>query len=249
MSGVTSKQYSPAALIDPRPNGYLHIAAEIDPPARPGPVRPTNKIRETLTLLAPTLAQLSTAPEVTSVEAFRAAAFPPLAALPIPDRHRDAARRYDLIVLIQTRDPSELDAIDDTPGYAELQQVLHTRARHVTITPARNVKRIADVPAGDSLHLFNHFLAEDPSALDQWDQLAGWYQQEMGLTNSEVLAPLKPDSTPFAFINHASWNLSVPRFIVRQLSHPSFRTYVIANLRANQIGTLPYLYRPIPAPR
>jgi hypothetical protein len=46
-----------------------------------------------------------------------------------------------------------------------------------------------------------------------------------------------------AFINHASWNMSLPRFISRQLSRRTFRSFVIANLRGNEIGSLPYLYR------
>ena len=65
----------------------------------------------------------------------------------------------------------------------------------------------------------------------------------MRLRNSEVLAPIDPSSTPFAFINHASWNMALARFVSRQLSRRSFRSFVIANLRDNDIGSLPYLYR------
>jgi hypothetical protein len=65
----------------------------------------------------------------------------------------------------------------------------------------------------------------------------------MRLTNSEVLAPIDQPSTPFAFINHASWNMALPRFISRQLSRRSFRTSVIANLRDNDIGSLHFVFR------
>jgi hypothetical protein len=116
-------------------------------------------------------------------------------------------------------------------------------ARSVIITQARNARRIADVPSAQRLHLFNHSLAEDTSALDVWDYVAGWYQQEMRLRNSQVLAPIEPDGSPLAFINHASWNMSLARIISRQLSRRSFRSFVIANLRNNEIGSLPYLYR------
>jgi hypothetical protein len=37
--------------------------------------------------------------------------------------------------------------------------------------------------------------------------------------------------------------MTLPRFIARQLTRPSFRTFVLANLRDNDIGSLPYLYR------
>jgi hypothetical protein len=86
-------------------------------------------------------------------------------------------------------------------------------------------------------------LAESAGALDLWDYVAGWYEQEMRLRNSEVLAPIDPHSTPFAFINHASWNMALPTFIPRQLSRRSFRTFVIANLRDSDIGSLPFLHR------
>jgi hypothetical protein len=31
-------RYTPAALMEPRAFGYVHIAAEVNPPQRPGPV-------------------------------------------------------------------------------------------------------------------------------------------------------------------------------------------------------------------
>jgi hypothetical protein len=37
--------------------------------------------------------------------------------------------------------------------------------------------------------------------------------------------------------------MALARFISRQLSRRSFRSFVIANLRDNEIGSLPYLYR------
>jgi hypothetical protein len=67
----------------------------------------------------------------------------------------------------------------------------------------------------------------------------------MGLTNSEVLAPIEPETTPLAFINHANWSLPLAQFIQRQPSRRAFRRFVVANLRANAAGALPYLHRPI----
>jgi hypothetical protein len=115
------------------------------------------------------------------------------------------------------------------------------QARGVTITLAGNARRIADFPAGGKLHVFNRLFAEDRWTLDVWEYLAGWYQQEPGLRNSEALAPIQPDSAPLAVIRHVRWNMSLPRFISRHCR--AFHSFVIANLRVNDIGSLPYLYR------
>ena len=115
------------------------------------------------------------------------------------------------------------------------------QARGVTITLAGNARRIADVPAGGKLHVFNRLFAEDRWTLDVWEYLAGWYQQEPGLRNSEALAPIQPDSAPLAVIRHVRWNMSLPRSISGH--RRSFRGFVIANLRDNNIGSRAYLCR------
>jgi hypothetical protein len=237
------QRYHRASLVEPSRSGYVHIAAQIDPPSRPGPAIPSRARNETLGLLSRSRSRLVQEHPEWEVDLFRAVGFPPLDTLPIPERYRSVAAFYDVVVLIKTADTAELSSLSEDAAYQALLEVLHRQASSVTLTEARNARRIADVPSNQRLHLFNHFLAEDLGALDVWDYVAGWYQQEMRLTNSEVLAPIEPDSTPFAFINHAGWNMSLPRFIARQLSRRSFRSFVIANLRDNEIGSLPYLYR------
>jgi hypothetical protein len=239
-------RYHRASLIEPSQSGYVHIAAQIDPPTRPGPAPATRARNEALARLSRERARLAQQHPDWSVELFRAVGFPPLDSLPIPERYRSAAAFYDVIVLVKTTTTAELPSLSEDAAYQAMLDVLEQRARSVTITQARNARRIADVPPEHKLHLFNHFLAEDAGALDVWDYVAGWYEQEMRLKNSEVLAPIDPHSTPFAFINHASWNMTLARFITRQLTRPSFRTFVLANLRDNDIGSLPYLYRHLP---
>jgi hypothetical protein len=237
------ERYHRAALIAPSKSGYVHIAAQIDAPSRAGPALPSRVRNEALGLLGGARSRLAQEHPGWDVDLFRAVGFPPLDALPIPERYRSVAAFYDVIVLIKTGTTAELTSLSEDPAYQAMLASLDRRARSVTITEAHNARRIADVPSSERLHLFNHFFAEDASALDVWDYVAGWYQQEMRLRNSEVLAPIEPESTPFAFINHASWNMSLPRFISRQLSRRTFRSFVIANLRGNEIGSLPYLYR------
>jgi hypothetical protein len=238
-------RYHRASLIEPSPAGYVHIATAVDAPARPGPSRLTARARELLALQGPVLQRLAANPDVHSLSVYRAIGFPPLAAFEVPERYNAAVARYNVEILIESTRVDALASFQDDPAYLELLSLLRARAIEPVITVGHNVRRIADVPANGRLHLFNHFLTDREDALEVWDYLAGWYQREMRLTNSEVIAPNDPETTPFAFINHASWNMSVARFIARQLSRRSFRSFVIANLRANDIWALPYLYRPV----
>jgi hypothetical protein len=234
-------RYRPAALVEPSPNGYIHIAAEISPPGRPGPAGSSPARTRTLAALGPLIRDLAGGSPTLSAELFTAAGFTPQ---PIPERYRGAVGRYDVIVLIKTPTVADLPAVTADPSYQRLLEVLHAHARRVTVTRARNARRIADVPAAARLHLFNHFLTANDAALAVWDYLAGWYQQETGLTNSEVMAPIEPDSSPFAFINHAGWDIGMARFAALQVVRRSFRSFVIANMRANEMSSLPYLYHP-----
>ena len=92
------------------------------------------------------------------------------------------------------------------------------------------------------LFLFNYFVADDAAvALQLWEHLAGWYAVETGLDNSTLLEPL--GDADYVFVNHARWDDSLPRFLFRQLTKPSFRTYLLANLQANRTRAMPILYR------
>src|SRR5262249_7188865 len=95
-------RYHRASLIEPSPSGYVHIAAQIDPPTRPGPARPTRARSEALARLSREGARLAQHHPDWSVELFRAVGFPPLDSLPIPERYRGVAAFYDVILLIKT---------------------------------------------------------------------------------------------------------------------------------------------------
>ena len=116
---------------------------------------------------------------------------------------------------------------------------------------ARCRKRVGDVDkTRQGLFLFNYFVADDAAvALQLWEHLAGWYVVETGLENSTVLEPL--GEADYVFVNHARWDDSLPRLILHQLTKPSFRTYVLANLQANRTVAMPILYQLAspPAPR
>ena len=68
-------------------------------------------------------------------------------------------------------------------------------------------------------------------------------QVETGLDNFTVLAPLEGEASNFIIINHAPWDGSLVSVLARQLAKKSFRSYVLGNLDANQLGALPVIYR------
>jgi hypothetical protein len=99
---------------------------------------------------------------------------------------------------------------------------------------AKIVNPIARVSAGSA--------AEDPGvALDLWDYLAGWYAAETGMNNSTLLGPVS--TADYVFINHARWDLPLPVFTAKIFGKRTFRSYVLASLRANHTAAMPILYR------
>jgi hypothetical protein len=151
--------------------------------------------------------------------------------------------RYDVVVLVETTSPEMNGEVQAAEPYKLLVEALRDAARDVHMMAARCVKRVGDVDkTRQGLFLFNFFVADDPAvALQLWDYLAGWYAVETGLRNSTVLEPL--GQADYVFVNHARWDYGLPRFLLHQLAKPSFRTYMLANLRANRTGAMPILYR------
>ena len=174
---------------------------------------------------------------------FQAVAFPPFQALPA-DELPGQVLRYDVVALIAAASDEALAAAEADPSYQAFVTTLRAKSADFFATRTRNAKRIATVPPSDRLHLFNFFHSNNPAALEVWEYLAGWYQQEMNMENSEVLFPVDPGSSPFTFVNHASWDVGLARFVARQMSRSTFRSFVIANLSASHMGSLPLLYHP-----
>ncbi len=127
---------------------------------------------------------------------------------------------------------------------ATLANLLRVGGRRTAAFAARNVRRIADVDASrDGLFLFNHFVADEVEpALPVWEQMAAWYAAETGLDNSMLLQPLEGEASDYVFVNHARWDMSLPRFVFTQFSKPSFRTEVLAKLREHGMVSMPVLY-------
>ncbi len=237
-------RYSKVHLIEPAPLGYLHLAADVQAPHRPGPVlrrsRDKHQLLGVLKWQAKQVAQLDTVERVTVYDAI---AFTPPAG-DIKNRPMRPAW-FDVAVLVETAAPGMAREVRAAPAYQALAGTLTEQARRVHQIAARNVRRVGDVDKSrPGVFLFNYFAGDDPGlAVELWDHLAGWYEVETGLDNSTLLAPLEGEESDYMMINHARWDHSLPLFMARQLPKRTFRSYMLANLRAHHLTAMPVLYR------
>lgn len=234
-------RYGRAPLIEPPPLGYIQVAAAVEPPSRgPLPGRSPRKqaLLATLKSLARQLERLETVEKAT---VYRAILVPPPAGY--AKEKASHVARHDVVLLIETTSPEVIDEVQRTEPYKLALEAVTGATSDVLVMTARCVRRIGDVDkTRQGLFLFNYFVADDPEvALELWDYLAGWYVVETGLRNSTLLAPI--GDADYVFVNHARWDESLPRFMVRQMAKPSFFTYMLANMRANRTGAMPLLYR------
>jgi hypothetical protein len=235
-------KYAHVALREPPPTGYLYLAGEVEPTYGPTPIpRSTSRKAALLGRLKACAGRLAGVDDVTRATVYTAAMIPPLG----QDAKRTSAvrARYDVTVLVETSTVNALPAVQASPDYQELQAALAEAAGSFITMPARCLRLVADVDKSrDGLFLFNHFVShkDQTEAVDLWEHLAAWYAAETGLDNSTLLGPLQ--ATDYVFVNHARWDRHPARFALQQLTKPSFHNYVRANLRANQIVSMPILY-------
>jgi hypothetical protein len=239
-------RYSKVHLIEPAPLGYLHLAADVQAPHRPGPVlrrgRPKLQLLGVLKWQARQLAQLDTVERATVYDAL---AFTPPGGYvkgrpaPLP------LAWFDVVVLVETTSPGAASEVRAAPPYQALVEALAEQARRIHHIAARNVRRVGDVDkTRPGLFLFNYFAGDDPGlAVELWDYLAGWYEAETGLDNSTLLAPLEGEKSDYVMINHARWDHNLAMFMARQLPKKTFRSYMLANLAAHHLAAMPVLYR------
>jgi hypothetical protein len=234
-------KYPQVGLIDPPPTGYLLLAAVVEPTVGRTPF-PRGGPRKAALLaeLKSLAARLERLEAVTRATIYRAVLISPAGR----DARRMAARpaRYDVAALVETTTVDVLGDVQASPEYRKLHDALTAAAREEYQMPARCLRRVGDVDkTRPGLFLFNYFAAEDPQvALELWEHLAAWYAVETGLDNSTLLGPIGP--ADYVFVNHARWDMSLPRFAVKQFSTRTFYTYVLANLRANATAAMPILY-------
>lgn len=241
-----SPRYGKAHLVEPAPLGYLQLAADMEAPRRPGPVLHRSRDKQQLFgALKWQARQLAEMEAVQTVTVYDALVFTP----PGGDVKGQAARlvpaRFDVVILVETVSPDAAGDVRATPAYQELAGTLTERARRVHQIAARNVRRVGDVDKSrPGLFVFNYLVGDDPAlATELWEYLSGWYAAETGLDSATLLAPLEGEQSDYVLINHARWDGSLPAFAARQLPKRTFRSYLLANLKANHVAAMPVLYR------
>jgi hypothetical protein len=212
---------------EPLPYGYIFAGMTVDPPGRAPFVRGSARRDEALEKLKSVAGQLEALDEVIRATVYRAVLIPPIAGAP----------RFDVTVLLETTSPEEIDGVRSSEAYRQLDADF--------VMGARNTRRIGDTEENMSgTFLFNHFTAEDPErALEAWESLTGWYTIKTGVDNSTLLQPI--GESPYAFVNYVRLPHGPVRFMLDQLSRPSFYTFVRAKLRANGMVALPLLCKAV----
>ena len=212
-----------AAFAEPLPYGYVYVGITVDPPGRAPFVRRSAERDEAVEKLKIVAGQLEALEEVVRATVYRAVLIPPI----------EGAPRFDVTVLVETTSPEEIDGVQTSEPYRQLDADF--------VMGARNTRRIGDTEENLSgTFLFNHFTAEDPErALRAWENLTGWYTTKTGVDNSTLLQPI--GEAPYAFVNYVRLPRGPVRFMLDQLIRPSFHTFVRAKLRANGMVALPLL--------
>ncbi|MFC4122877.1 hypothetical protein [Nonomuraea zeae] len=147
-------------------------------------------------------------------------------------------------MLIRTASVDAALELRESPAYQELGETLRTAARRTREIVASNAARLGDVDhSQDHAFLFNYFYADDrETLLKMWEYTAGWFQAKTALPNSALMRPLEGEPADYGIINHASWP-SLRAFLPGLIFRPTFRSFVLANFKANGIAAQPIIYR------
>lgn len=229
-----------ARLTQPTDNGFLVLAAEVGRWAGPlaAPSRTRRRLIARLTELS---GQLARRDDVVEAVVFRGALRPPGEGSELLARAAVQPARYDVVVLVRTTD---VDAVRADDAYRAMLSAIDRSARHGYRVAAGNAARIADVDhTADRWFLFNYFHCNDAKTVyDVWEYTAGWFQRHTALPDSTLLRPLPGEPTDYSVINHASWP-TLRVFLPSLLFRRTFRTFVLANFKANDVAAQPIIYR------
>lgn len=222
---------------------FIHIAAEIDRSSTPFYWRTSSKKKAAIGLSTEALQKLQAQHPALEFSLFKAKLRPPGRGRYIREHyaaHQFAA--YDFVIFISIDSENSRQTLMSSPTFQQLVQKLNQLARKTTITQASNIRQIGPVPplAGHTF-LFNYFSAENTAQnLGIWEYTASWFEKETQLKNSVLLLP--DSSSSYSIINHCSWP-SIWDILPKLLFKSSFRSYVLDNFYANNVGAQPILYR------
>lgn len=229
-------------LTEPAADGFLVLAAEVGRWSGLLPL-PSRARKRTLDRAAALCQKLSGRADVIEAVTFRTVLRPPGEGTKILRRAGVRPARYDVVVLVRTVAVAAIDTVRADADYRELAALIGT-GRHSHLFAAENAARIADVDHGrDHWYLFNYFDCADPvTVYDVWEYTAGWFQRSTALADSTLMRPLAGEPTDYSVVNHASWP-TLRTFLPSLLFRPTFRSFVLANFKANGVAAQPIIYR------
>lgn len=240
---VNDEQAVKVRLVEPVTHGFLVIAAQVG--RWNGPFAGASRSRSrALTRLADLCGRLSERADVVEAVTFRGVLRPPGEGSALLRRAGIRPARYDVVVLVRTAEVDDVASVRTDASYAALTRVINESASHTYEFAGENAARIADVDHGsDDRFLFNYFYCADLATVrDVWEYTAGWFQQHTALPNSTLMRPLDGEPADYSVVNHASWP-ALRTFLPSLLFRPSFRSFVLANFKANGVAAQPIIYR------
>lgn len=232
-----------AQLMPSNHNGYLLLAAEVG--SWCGPFPAASRARSALLARLKTgVAQLAARHDVEEAIVFRAIFRPPGEGNELLHARGRRPARYDVVVVIRAADVDATGEVRTGTDYALLGCAVRGAARRTHEIAAYNPAGLGEVDyRPNHPFLFNYFFADDTDTLLQvWEYTAGWFQTKTGLDNSTLLQPLAGEPDDYGIINHASWP-RVWSFLPSLVFRPSFRRFVLANFKANDVAAQPIIYR------
>ncbi|NUT34461.1 MAG: hypothetical protein HOV79_15430 [Hamadaea sp.] len=225
-----------ARLLPPTDDGFVLLAAEAG--------RWLGYLPSAHTAMAARLQEMAATVEAREATVFRAILRAPGEGDQLLTARGLHSARYDVVVLFRTSTVDAALALRDSAGYRALAAAARAGSRRTHEVVASNAARLGDVDHGpDHAFLFNYFYADDrETLLKVWEYTAGWFQHKTALPNSALMRPLDGEPADYGIINHASWP-TVPTFLPSLLFRPTFRSFVLANFKANGIAAQPIIYR------
>jgi hypothetical protein len=239
---VNDKHAAPARMVAPSDDGYLLLAAEVE---WRGPFRSDSPAKRHLLARAKDLcAGLAGRDDVVEATLFRAVLVAPGEGTALIKERGTHRARYDVVVLVLTTSVDTASRVRDDAGYQQLSSTIRGTASATYEIVARNAVRLGDVDhRPNHVFLFNYFYADDTAELlPVFEYTAGWFQAKTNLPNSTLLQPVEGEAGGNRVINHASWP-NFRTFLPSLVLRPTFRSFVLANFKANHIAAQPILYR------
>jgi hypothetical protein len=236
-------KYSKAIFIDPIDSGYILIAAAIDRRSFFGFLWESPRKRRLLRELRPLVATIE-GDGVEEATLLKALLVPPGRGAYLKERPDADNARFDLAILVRTRDIATASRLLQSVALENILVRIRPIASDTYTMLGSNIRRIGSVDhRRPGIFLFNYFFAaSEKQNLEVFDYTAGWFQQETGLDNSELMRPLMQEGARYTVINHARWN-RLTDVLPSLLFKPSFPKYVLKHFEANRTAAMPILYR------